>query len=155
MSALLAVSLGGQLCGLAVEQVREVLGPRAIAEVPLAPRAVAGLLNLRGRIVTAIDLRRLLGLEDRPEDEAGMNVVVEHGGALYGLAVDSVGAVLNPPADSLEPCPATLDAAWRRVADCVCRLEDRLLVVLDAPRLLETRLLETQGESDEVLPRGR
>lgn len=143
MTALVTLALGGQLCGLAVAQVRDVLGPQTVTKVPLAPRHVAGLLNLRGRIVTAIDLRRRLGLAERPGGEAGMNVVVEHAGALYSLAADSVGEVLRPPADSFEPCPATLDATWRRFADGICRLEDRLLVVLDAPRLLET-----QGESE-------
>lgn len=131
------IMLGSQLCGIDVLKVQDVLGPQKITPVPLAPVEVSGLLNLRGRIVTAIDLRRRLGLEERGEDDPGMSVVVEHNGELYSLTVDSVGEVLRFPVDSFERNPATLDTLWRRFSDGVYRLEKGLLVVLNDDGLLD------------------
>lgn len=131
------LSLGGQLCGIDVGIVRDVLGELPIARVPLAPEAVAGSLNLRGRIVTAIDLRRRLGLPPRPGTARPMSVVVDRQGELYSLLVDAVGEVLALPRAGLEEQPPTLDATWRLASRGVHRLEGRLMVVLDAARLLE------------------
>jgi purine-binding chemotaxis protein CheW len=131
------IYVGSQLCGIPVLKVRDVLGPQKITRVPLAPPEVAGLLNLRGRIVTAIDLRRRLGLGPRPEEDKGMSVVVEQRGELYSLMVDSVGEVLNLPAAAFERNPATLDALWRRFSEGVYRLKEGLLVVLNGDSLLD------------------
>ena len=131
------IMLGSQLCGIDVLKVQDVLGPQKITPVPLAPPEVSGLLNLRGRIVTAIDLRRRLGLEKRAEGDEGMSVVVEHGGELYSLTVDSVGEVLRFPADEFERNPATLDAQWRQFSEGVYRLNAGLLVVLNDDSLLD------------------
>lgn len=131
------IYVGNQLCGIPVLKVRDVLGPQKITRVPLAPPEVAGLLNLRGRIVTAIDLRRRLGLEARPAEDKGMSVVVEQHGELYSLMVDSVGEVLNLPAASFERNPATLDPLWRRFSEGVYRLDAGLLVVLNGDSLLD------------------
>lgn len=131
------IMLGNQLCGIDVLKVQDVLGPQKITPVPLAPVEVSGLLNLRGRIVTAIDLRRRLGLEERTDGEEGMSVVVEHNGELYSLTVDSVGEVLRFPVDSFERNPATLDALWRRFSEGVYRLDEGLLVVLNDDGLLD------------------
>jgi len=131
------IYVGNQLCGIPVLKVRDVLGPQKITRVPLAPPEVAGLLNLRGRIVTAIDLRRRLGLEARPAEDKGMSVVVEQHGELYSLMVDSVGEVLNLPAAAFERNPATLDPLWRRFSEGVYRLDAGLLVVLNGDSLLD------------------
>lgn len=131
------IMLGNQLCGIDVLKVQDVLGPQKITPVPLAPPEVSGLLNLRGRIVTAIDLRRRLGLGDREGDDKGMSVVVEHKGEMYSLSVDSVGEVLRLPVDSFERSPATLDAHWRRFSEGVYRLKEGLLVVLNDDGLLD------------------
>ena len=131
------ITLGNQLCGIDVLKVQDVLGPQKITPVPLAPSEVSGLLNLRGRIVTAIDLRRRFGLEERQEDDKGMSVVVEHDGELYSLTVDSVGEVLRFPVDSFERNPATLDPLWRQFSDGVYRLNEGLLVVLNDDSLLD------------------
>ena len=131
------VTVGDQLCGIDVLQVQDVLGPQKITPVPLAPREVSGLLNLRGRIVTAIDLRRRLGLEDLADAGEGMNIVVDHQGELYSLAVDSVGEVLRFPADAFERNPATLDPLWRRFSEGVYRMEEGLMVVLNDDSLLD------------------
>ncbi len=129
--------VGSQLCGIPVLKVQDVLGPQRITRVPLAPPEVAGSLNLRGRIVTAVDLRLRMGLEARPEEDKGMSVVVEHQGELYSLVVDSVGEVLNLSADTFESNPATLDSVWRQFSEGVYRLKEGLLVVLNGDSLLD------------------
>ena len=131
------VILDGQWFGIPVLTVQDVLGPRQIARIPISPPEVAGSLNLRGRIVTAIDPRVRLGLPERSEGGTGMSVVVEHDGDLYSLLIDSVGEVLNLPARRFERNPATLDSRWRNVSAGIYRLDDRLLVVLDVARLLD------------------
>lgn len=127
----------GQMFGIPVLMVQDVLGPQKITRIPLAPPEVAGSLNLRGRIVTAIDVRLRLQLPRRSEAEGdGMSVVVELKGELYSLRVDSVGEVLSLPAAKFEPNPPTLDPLWREFSSGIYRLENTLLVILDVPKLL-------------------
>jgi purine-binding chemotaxis protein CheW len=125
-----------QMFGIPVLTVQDVLGPQRITRVPLAPPEVAGALNLRGRIVTAFDVRRRLGLPKRESDKAGMNVVVDFKGELYALMVDNVGEVLSLSADTYERNPNTLDPRWREVSGGIYRLKGKLLVVLEVARLL-------------------
>ena len=132
-----SIVIDGQLFGIPVLIVHDVLGPQRITRIPLAPPEVAGSLNLRGRIVTAIDVRLCLGLERRPADQPGMSVVVDHGTEFYSLIVDNVGEVLTLPAASMERNPATLDPRWREISNGIYRLDEQLLVVLDADRLLD------------------
>jgi purine-binding chemotaxis protein CheW len=127
----------GQLFGIPVLTVQDVLGPQKITRIPLAPREIAGSLNLRGRIVTAIDVRLRLGLPRQVEAKKGMSVVVDMGGELYSLMVDSVGEVLSLPAAKFERNPPTLDTHWREFSIGIYRLEDKLLVVLDVAKLLD------------------
>ncbi|MBM3491629.1 MAG: chemotaxis protein CheW [Alphaproteobacteria bacterium] len=128
--------IAGQHFGVPVLAVQDVLGPQRLASIPLAPPEVAGALNLRGRIVTAFDVRRRLGLP--PADRAkSMSVVVEHHGEPYSLLIDEVGEVLSVPADRIERNPPTLDAHWREVAVGIYRLDGRLLVMLDVDKLLD------------------
>jgi purine-binding chemotaxis protein CheW len=128
----------GQMFGIPVLMVQDVLGPQKITRIPLAPPEVAGSLNLRGRIVTAIDVRLRLRLPRRQEAQGeGMSVVVDMKGELYSLRVDSVGEVLSLPAAKFERNPPTLDPLWREYSDGIYRLADKLLVVLDVPRLLD------------------
>jgi purine-binding chemotaxis protein CheW len=131
------ITVAGQTFGIPVLIVHDVLGPQRITRVPLAPPEVAGSLNLRGRIVTAIDVRTRLGIERRPAGEAGMSVVVEQSGEFYSLMVDGVGEVLNLAAGKFERNPATLDMRWRDVSAGIYRLDSELLVVLDVVRLLD------------------
>jgi purine-binding chemotaxis protein CheW len=133
---LVTVTVGGQLFGIPVLQVQDVLGTQRITRIPLASTEIAGSLNLRGRIVTAIDLRVRLGLAAAVERDGRMSVVVEHGGELYSLLVDGVGEVLNIDPATLERNPGTLDAFWRDVSAGICKLDGKLLVVLDVARLL-------------------
>ena len=131
------MTIDDQWFGIPVSSVQDVLGTQSIARIPLAPPDVAGSLNLRGRIVTAINPRGRLGLPARGKDQSVMSIVVEHGGELYSLLIDQVGEVLNLPADRFEHNPASLDGRWRDISAGVYRLDDRLLVVMDVDRLLE------------------
>jgi purine-binding chemotaxis protein CheW len=130
------LSVADQLCGVPVQAVRDVLGEQAIACIPLAPPEIAGSLNLRGRIVTAIDLRRRLGLADAPAGTPRMSVVAEQGNELYALLVDQVSEVLSLPGDTFERNPPTMTAAWAAHSLGIHRLDDRLMVVLDVARVL-------------------
>ena len=131
-----SITIADQLFGIPVLMVHDVLGPQRITRIPLAPSEVAGSLNLRGRIVTAIDVRLRLKLSPRPKDQLGMSIVVDHGGELYSLMVDSVGEVLSLSSDDYERHPATLDPLWREMSDGIYRLNDTLLIILDVNRLL-------------------
>jgi purine-binding chemotaxis protein CheW len=132
----LTMTVAGQGCAVPVLLVRDVLGPQPITRIPLAPAEVAGSLNLRGRIVTAVDLRLRLGLPPRAAGTQPMSVVVEQAGELYSLQVDEVGEVMPLPAAGFEPNPPTLDAFWREVSRGVQRQEDRLLIALEIDRVL-------------------
>jgi len=134
--AFVTLMVADQLCGVPVLAVRDVLGPQAITRIPLAPPEIAGSLNLRGRIVTAVDLRRRLHLPPSPPGTARMSVVAEQGGELYALLVDQVSEVLNLPANAFERNPPTLSPSWAAYSAGIYRLQDRLLVVLDVGRLL-------------------
>jgi purine-binding chemotaxis protein CheW len=134
---LLSVTLAGQDFGIPVMQVRDVLGPQRTTVVPLAPAGVAGLLNLRGRIVTVIDMRALLGLPPNGADRGMMQVVVEHGEESFSLRVDAVGDVLELPGETFERTLTTLDPIWREIAAGIYRLPERLLVSLDLSRVLD------------------
>jgi purine-binding chemotaxis protein CheW len=130
------MSIGGQLFGIPVLKVQDVLGPQTITRVPLAPVEVAGSLNLRGRIVTAVDVRLRLGLPKRDADKAAMSVVVEHENELYSLLVDSVGEVLSLESRDYQRNPPTLNPRLREFSDGIYRLNDSLLVVLSVSSLL-------------------
>jgi purine-binding chemotaxis protein CheW len=141
-----SLTIRDQLFGIPVLEVRDVLGPQRITRIPLAPAAVAGSLNLRGRIVTAIDVSRRLGLSET-EDKNRMSIVVENGGELYSLLIDSVGEVLSLSPSAFEPNPPTLDPCWREIAAGVYRLDGKLLVVLDVGRLLNIGAGHTVAEA--------
>lgn len=134
---LVSVVVAGHAFGIPVERVRDVLVPPRMTRVPLAPPEVAGMLNLRGRIVVAVDLRRRLGFDLAPAGLRPMCVVVEHEGELYSLIVDAVGEVLRPEEASFDGNPSTLDPVWRDVSAGIFRLEGRLLVLLDIARTLD------------------
>jgi purine-binding chemotaxis protein CheW len=131
-----SMTIAGQLFGIPVLKVQDVLGPLRLTRVPLAPPEVAGNLNLRGRIVTAIDLRLRLGLPPREKDAGWMSVVIEHQGELYSLILDSVGEVLSLDASTYERELPTLDPRWRDFAAGIYRLNGALLIVLEVAHLL-------------------
>ncbi len=136
-SQYVTITVADQIFGIPVLLVRDVLRAQKLTPIPLATSEVAGTLNLRGRIVTAIDVRRRLGLPPRPETEPGMSVVVEHHGEPYSLMVDNVGEVLTLSTQTYERNPATLAPQWREISAGIYRLDDCLLVVVDVDRLLD------------------
>jgi len=131
------LTIAGQWFGIPVLTVQDVLGPRDVARIPLADPVIAGSINLRGRIVTVIDMRKRLALPPRPDDKPGMNVVVEHGGNLYSLLIDAVGEVMEVPGDKYEKNPATIDPLWRDFSEGIYRLKNQLLIVLNVEKLFE------------------
>lgn len=144
------VRIGPQLFGLPIAMVHEVFAPEAVTRVPLAPEEIAGVLNLRGRIVTMVALRRLLGLP--PQAAASMAVGIEHHGESFGLVIDRVGEVLALDAATREANPANLDPRWAQVATGVHRLDRELMLILNVDLVLEragsaiTRQAATSGE---------
>jgi purine-binding chemotaxis protein CheW len=135
------VLIADQLFGLPISRVHDVFMVDRLTRVPLAPPEIAGILNLRGRVVTTIDMRCRLDLPAREQGRGKMAVGIEHRGESYGLLIDSVGEVLKIPAASCEPNPVNLDPRWARVAEGVVQLDDRLMVVLDVERVLELKTL--------------
>lgn len=133
--------VAGQMFGVPVTKVQDILTPDAIAPVPGGPAEVQGLINLRGRIVTVINLRTRLGIkhESTADLRRGMCVTVENEGEPYTLFVDHVGDVVSLLTSLCEDIPATLDALWKDVTDGVYRVGDRLLVILNVERLLAIR----------------
>ncbi len=130
------VLIDGQLFGLPINRVQDVFSPDRLTRVPLAPPEVSGVLNLRGRIVTAIDMRVRLGLPKRDGSRPPMAVGIDHQGEAYGLLIDQVGEVMKLPEAGREANPANLDPRWSKISDGVHRLDGQLLVVLDVEEVL-------------------
>jgi len=130
-------TMAGQIFGLPIERVQEVFRPSRITRVPLAGSRIAGVLNLRGRIVTAIDMRSRLDLQVRNEGQAPMAIGIELGTESFGLLVDALGEVLKLSDAEREPNPVNLDPKLARVSTGVYRLDGQLLVILDVDRVLD------------------
>jgi purine-binding chemotaxis protein CheW len=130
-------TIGDQLFGLPILRVQDVFLPERLTRVPLAPPEIAGVLNLRGRIVTLIDMRGRLGLGTRDKDKTPMAIGVESRGESYGLLIDSVGEVLKLDETLCEPNPINLDPRLARVSAGIYRLEGQLLMLVDIDRVLD------------------
>jgi purine-binding chemotaxis protein CheW len=137
MTEYVTIMIGEQLFGLPIARVQDVFMPERLTRVPLASREVAGVLNLRGRIVTAIDMRARLGLPNAESDRPAMAVGVDLRGESYGLLIDSIGEVLKLADDGREVNPVNLDPRMAKMASGVHRLDGQLMVVLDVDRVLE------------------
>ncbi len=131
------VLMAGQLLGLPISRVHDVYLVNDITAVPLAPPEIAGLLNLRGRVVTAISLRRRLGLNEAAGVERRMTIGIEHQGEAFGLLVDDVGEVLRFDPTDLQPNPVHLDRRWASLSKGVYQVDRRLLIILDVDAVLE------------------
>ena len=138
------VMVADQIFGLPIDRVHDVFIASAVTAVPLAPSEIVGLLNLRGRVVTAMCLRRRLGLSDGERDGRNMAVGLEHQGESYGLLVDQVGEVMKLSADTHEPNPVHMDQRWVKLSRGVHRLEEKLLIILDVDAVLS---LEVQSQA--------
>ncbi|HEX8325411.1 MAG TPA: chemotaxis protein CheW [Tepidisphaeraceae bacterium] len=124
----------GLLFGVGVKVVQEVIRYQQMTMVPLAPREIGGLINLRGQIVTAVELRRRLGLPDRADAAKPMNVVVRTEEGAVSLLVDEIGEVVSIDPSTFEPPPETLTGAARALIDGVYKLKGRLLLVLNTDK---------------------
>ena len=121
----------GLFFGVEVEKVKEVIRYQEMTRVPLAPQTVRGLINLRGQIVTAIDLRRRLNLQERPADQLPMNVVINADDSVISMLVDEIGDVIEIQEEAFEPPPDTLQGISRELIRGIYQLEDQLLLILD------------------------
>jgi purine-binding chemotaxis protein CheW len=130
-------TVADRLCGLEVTRVQEVLRPTPVTRLPLAPPAVRGLLNLRGRIVPAVDLRLVLGLPPAPNGTAGGHLIVFDGASPVSLVVDAIGDVQRAEGTVVLPVPHTLDGPARDLVAGAVPLPDGLLLVLDLDRTLD------------------
>ena len=133
--------IGGQLFGLPISRVQDVFMPERLTRVPLSSQEIAGVLNLRGRIVTVVDMRARLGLPKADDAKPPMAVGVDLRGESYGLLIDTIGEVLRMPEASCEENPVNLDPRMAKLAGGVHRLDGQLMVVLDVDRVLD---LETR-----------
>ena len=123
--------------GVEVQKVQEVFRYQEMTAVPLAPSVVSGLINLRGQIITAIDLRRRLEMPAHPDDKLPMNVVVRSGGGVVSLLVDEIGDVLEVPADTYEQTPDTIHGEVRELVTGVYKLQGKLLLALNIEKAVE------------------
>ncbi len=135
--------IANQLFGLPILEVQDVFMPEKITSVPLSAAEIEGVLNLRGRIVTAINMRRRLGLDDSKNTDEIMAVGIEYNDESYGLIIDDVGEVLKLEKDNFESNPTNLDPKWAQVSAGVYRLEKELLVILDVNKVLN--IIELQA----------
>jgi purine-binding chemotaxis protein CheW len=128
--------VGSQWFGIHVLEVQEVMVQQRIARVPLAAPGVAGLLNLRGQIVTAIDLYQRLEISPGTSEPL-MNVVVRNGDELFALIVDEVGDVTVIPSHAIRRLPANLAGAWARICTGVVEMDHGVLAIVDVTHLLD------------------
>jgi len=127
--------VGSMLFGIDVSIVQEVIRAQRMTAVPLAPPVVKGLINLRGQILTAIDLREVLGMEPRPADQAPMNVVIQTDSDNISILVDRIEDVLDLDSTRIEETPETVEQCYRDLLDAVYKLDKGLLLVLNAERI--------------------
>ena len=140
--------VGKFLFGVDVMKVQEIIRFQEMTKVPLASEVIEGLINLRGQILTAICMRRRLGLHPRGENELPMNVVVHTSDGAVSLLVDKIGDVLEVQTAQFEPTPVTVDPAVKGLIKGVFKLDDSLLLVLDAEKVIDLSG-EMLNEQDE------
>jgi purine-binding chemotaxis protein CheW len=132
---LVSFDVGGEEFGLEILRVQEIIRIQQLTRVPNSPSFVDGVINLRGKVIPIVALRKCLGLEDRPHDKQTRIVVVEVNGTVLGFIVDSVSEVLRIPVETIEP-PPRLGKVEREYVSGVGKLNDRLLILLDLDRLM-------------------
>lgn len=125
------------LFGVEVLRVQEVLRYQEMTSVPLAPDVIEGLINLRGQIVTAVDMRRRLGFPPRGNDRAPMNMVVQSDDGAVSLLVDEIGDVLEVEESAFEQAPENIDPHIRELTTGMYKLKDRLLLILDTAKAID------------------
>ncbi len=146
----LVIRLDGQLFGMRVETIEDILSPQKISPIPLAPPEVVGSLNLRGRVVTVIDLRVKLGMEyNRNDNVPHRSVVVDSKGHLYSFIVDEVSEVMDIDSSKIAHNPENLSEEWQSASSGVFSLDNELMVILDVTKLLADD--ESENDNDEEI----
>jgi purine-binding chemotaxis protein CheW len=146
MKEYVTLFIGDQTFGVKVTDIRDVFALKSLTPIPGARAEIAGVLNLRGRIVTAIDARQKLGMPKRDGGYEGMMAVgVEHDGEVYGILVDKVGEVLRMGDEDFVPNPANLAPSWKNISQGVYRLEGKLLITLNIDSFLTINSVAEQG----------
>lgn len=133
---LVTFSIGEEEFGVDILKVQEIIRTMEITKVPRAPVFVEGVINLRGKVIPILDLRKRFGLESRGHDKHTRIIVIEISNMIVGFVVDSVSEVLRIPADTVEPPPPVVSGLESEYISGVGKLEDRLLILLDLDRLL-------------------
>jgi purine-binding chemotaxis protein CheW len=128
--------VGGELFGIGVERVQEVINYQQMTPIPFSS-ALRGLINLRGQIIVAIDLRTRLQMEARPADQAPMNVVLRSEEGAVSLLVDEICDVVNVTEQTFEAVPVTMRSAFKEIISGVHKLDKDLMLVLDAQRAID------------------
>ena len=140
---LVSFHIGGEEFGLDILRVQEIIRVQELTRVPNSPDFVDGVINLRGKVIPVVALRKCFGLEELPHDKQTRIVVIEVKGTVLGFIVDSVSEVLRIPADTVEP-PPRLGKVEREYVSGVGKLDNRLLILLDVDRLM--------GDSEQLSP---
>ncbi|MDX8409911.1 MAG: chemotaxis protein CheW [Mariprofundales bacterium] len=145
---LLTCRVGEQWIGFRVQNVREVVTKQLRTEMPLAPDCVMGLINLRGKVITEIEVRLVVGLPPRGEDQPLHVAIVEtSNGEDFGLIVDDVGEVAELDFDSFESTPRSLGQVWIQVSEGVMKQKDRVIVVVNVDRFISLTIPAGSGAS--------
>jgi len=147
---LLTCRVGEQWIGFHVQQVREVVTNQERTKMPLCPDAVLGLINLRGRVMTELDVRKVVGLPERAQGESCHVAIIESSsGEDFGLTVDDVGEVMLLDPDAYEPTPRSLEAVWRQVSEGVLKLEKGVLVLVNVDRFIALTIPSVEQSAPE------
>lgn len=145
LSKLLTCRVGEQWLALPVESLSEVVTPQQRTELPMAPPAVNGLINLRGQILTELDMRRILQLPPLQDADGYRTIIIETGGdEMFGLTVDAVGEVIAMEPESFESTPDSLAACWKQVCHGVLKQKARVLILLDVEKLIAMSMPEVE-----------
>ena len=143
---LVTFSTGDEEFGVDILRVQEIIRTMAITKVPKAPEFVEGVINLRGKVIPIIDLRRRFGLQSKAHDKHTRIIVIEINTMIVGFVVDSVSEVLRIPASTVEPPPPVVAGLESEYISGVGKLEDRLLILLDLDRLLSRADIDALGQ---------
>lgn len=139
---------GGELFGIEVERVQEVINYQQMTPIPFSS-ALRGLINLRGQIIVAIDLRTRLQMEERPADQAPMNVVLRSGDGAVSLLVDEICDVVNVTEKMFEAVPVTMRPTFKEIISGVYKLDTDLMLVLDAQHAIDVGVEMPEVDSVE------
>lgn len=144
---LVTFSIGGEEFGVEILKVQEIVRSMEMTRVPNAPDFVEGVVNLRGRVIPIIDMRKRFGLERKEHDSRTRIIVIDMNGVVTGFVVDSVSEVLRLPRNTIEPPPPVVAGIESEYISGVGKLEDRLLILLDMDSLLSSKEQRLLGQA--------